>query len=466
MFSAAVNHLVKEFGRDSLIATPSLNTSEEIQLFNLVIKHKKRFFWQSKDRLEPLALPLSAVLRETVGCAPARPISWKSLTRERDLGQYSFQLSTNMKGKLAVELLRDDIANLGGGDTIKCDANFSKLEKLYVSEYELGEALENQVLDLENDIIKKLRKKSHQVLCMISGVIHPVENVTLVRHSNLTEDGKINASVKKEIASIDAEENFDKDDQYKVEIPAMTNLAYHVVELKIRPDGSIGVCLIDEDKGGFDIPDSLPTKDKDKSLFYPPEEVTVIKDKKEVQEAFVECLNFPILLERLVHILHVLYSHEEEKELWDDKFWTFVGDDGFQATHKLLKLIKVNFEYGEPIEACNVNKDMLGTILYYLELVSFMSDEEIGAIKHCASTPHLAPSFLKVFRDTLTGKPIEKNSMVPLLEYEWALDFLHCLGYDLTNVEKTDTVLPPKESFKAVEAAGKMIYGLFILPVQ
>ena len=49
-----------------------------------------------------------------------------------------------------------------------------------------------------------------------------------------------------------------------VEIPAKTNLAYHVVELKIRPDGSIGVCLIDEDKGGFDVPDALPVKEKDK----------------------------------------------------------------------------------------------------------------------------------------------------------------------------------------------------------
>lgn len=466
MFSAAVNHLVKEFGRDTLTPTPSLNKADDIQLFNLVIKHKKHFFWQSKCQLEPLSLPLSAVLKQSVGDTQIPLVAFNSLARKRDLGQYSFQLSTNMKGKLAVELLRDDIADLNSGDTIKCDANFSKLEKLYVSEYELGEALENQYLDLENDIIKKLRKKSHQVLCMVSGVIHPVENVTLVRQSTFTEGGKIKADVKKEIADIDVEENVDKDDNYKVEIPAKTNLAYHVVELKIRPDGSIGVCLIDEDKGGFDIPDSLPVKEKDKSLFYPPEEVASVKDKREVQEAFAECLNFPILMERLVHILHVIHSHEEEKEPWDDRFWRFVGDDGFQATHRFLKLINVNFEYGEAIEACNVDKDMLGCVLYYLELMSFMSDEEINAIKYCAFRPHLVPCFLKVFRDTLTEKPIEKNSMMPLLEYDQALDFLYCLGYDLSNVEKTDTVLPPKESFKAVEAAGKILYGLFILPVQ
>ena len=144
MFSAAVAHIVKEFGRDSLTPTPSLNKADDIQLFNLLIKHKKRFFWQSKCRMEPLSFPLSNVLRQSVGDAPVPPVAWKSLARQRDLGQYSFQLSTNMKGKLAVELMRDDIADLDGDNTIKCDANFSKLEKLYVSEYELGEALENQ----------------------------------------------------------------------------------------------------------------------------------------------------------------------------------------------------------------------------------------------------------------------------------------------------------------------------------
>ncbi|GAB1604744.1 uncharacterized protein LOC115232596 [Argonauta hians] len=461
MFSATISKIVNELGRDSLHPTPSVDDAEKIQLFNVVIKHKKKHFWQPEYRLEPLSSGLECILKSADSkCSD----SLESITRKRDLGDYFFELSTNAKGQLSVEFCKSSV-NFDGDDSSTRSINKAKLEKVYVTEYELEKALHNRTIDFENSIVKELKKKSHEVLCLIIGVIHPVSDVHIVKESTLSEDGKIKANVKKEIADIDAEEQGSKKDSETLDIVANTNVAYNIVELKVHPDGTIGVCMTESDKGGFDVLDAS-TKGSDKTLFYPPEEVAAGQNKKELTDSLVDCIRYPALFEWLVHWLHVIHSHDRENIPWDDKFWRFIGDDGFQAVSRFLKLIQVKVSYGEEFKVECVNQHMLGCALYYLEMMTFLSNDEIAAIIECSTTPHVVSSFLKVFRSSLMKKDIEKDVVVPLYEHDWALKLLYCLGYNLNNLKKDGTVISPEESFKAIEAVGKILYGLFILPLE
>ncbi|XP_029658425.1 uncharacterized protein LOC115232596 [Octopus sinensis] len=461
MFSATISKIVNELGRDTLHATPSIDEAQKIKLYNIVIKHKKKHFWQADYRLEPLASSIETLLKTSDSKSPD---TLQSITRKRELGDYTFQVSTNAKGLLGVELCANGV-DIDGNDTSTRSINTAKLEKVYVTEYELEKALHKRYIDFDNCIVKRMKKKSHEVLCVITGVVYPVSDLKIAKQSTLSEDGKIKTNVKKEIVDIDVEEKGSKKNSETLDIVAKTNLAYNVVELKIHPDGTIGVCMTENDKGGFDVVD-LCSKGSEKTLFYPPEEVAAGKNKKELTDSLVDCIRYSALFEWLVHWLHVIHSHEDEKLPWDDKFWSFIGDDGFNAASRFFKLINVNFKYGEETSVDGLDQHMLGCALYYLELMSFLSNDEIAAITDCSSTRHVVSSFLKVFSCSLMKKDIGKDIVVPLLEYDWALKLLFCLGYDLKNVKKDSTIKSPKESFKAIEAVGKILYGLFILPLE
>lgn len=457
MFSATISKIANELGRDTLHTTPSIDEAQKIQLYNIVIKHKKKHFWQADYRLEPLSCSIETLLKNPES-KPSDTL--QSIVRKRDFGYYTFNVSTDAKGQLGVQLCSNGF-DLDGDDTTTRSTNMAKLEKVYVTDYELEKALHNRCIDFDNCIVKGLKKKSHEVLCAITGVIHPVSDLKIAKQSTLSEDGKIKTNVKKEILDVDVEEKGSKKNSETLNIVAQTNVAYNIVELKIHPDGTIGVCMTENDKGGFDVVDSS-TKGSEKTLFYPPEEVAEGKNKTELTDSLVDCIRNSALFEWLVHWLHVIHSHEDEKVPWDDKFWGYIGDDGFKAASRFFKLLNVNFKYGEETNVEGIDHHMLGCALYYLEMMSFLSNDEIAAITHCFSTRHIVSTFLKVFRCSIMKKDISKDVVVPLLEYEWALKLLFCLGY----VKKDSTFISPNESLKAIEAVGKILYGLFILPLE
>ncbi|XP_070585164.1 gasdermin-E [Erythrolamprus reginae] len=247
MFAKATKTFVKEVdsGGD-LISVSSLNNLDKIQFLNLVTKKKKTWCWQNpKYHLSSVSLNdlLSEDMRE-----PIKPV-----IAESDFVKYEGKFEDCIRGSIDTSLGRINLGT-GGSDVVESLSSFGNLKKQEVNLHKLMKDVKGRSINLQTSLLEQMLERKNDVLCILIQKILTTQKCLISEHVQKEEKlaGMVGISTKIIKVSVNENGNMIKNSNVVLEIPALTTIAYGVIELYIKRDGQFELCLLHDQQGGFE----------------------------------------------------------------------------------------------------------------------------------------------------------------------------------------------------------------------
>ncbi|XP_028926176.1 gasdermin-E [Ornithorhynchus anatinus] len=245
MFAKATRNFLREIdsGGD-LISVSSLNDSDKLQLLSLVSKKKKQWCWQ-KPRYQFLAITLNDVLE---GKHSLKPVVLDSDFVKYE-GTFEDQVSGNVETSLGKVTLR-----AGGKGHVESKFSFGALKKQEVDLQQLIKHAVGRTINLKNSLLQQVLEGKNEVLCILTKKIVMMQSCLMSEHIQIEEKcgGAMGFKTKIVRVSVNEDGNLMRDSSVVLEIPALTAIAFSVIELYVKQDGQFEFCLLQEKQGGFE----------------------------------------------------------------------------------------------------------------------------------------------------------------------------------------------------------------------
>ncbi|KAG7242105.1 hypothetical protein INR49_024151 [Caranx melampygus] len=233
MFATATKNFVEEVDRGGLLI-PVSSLNDTIDILTVVVVKRRRFgFWQ-RSKYFPTDFHLSDLLE---GDTPITPEN-----RESDFIKFNGTYGDRIQGSLDASFVHTNV-NLEGKDTSKLQSAFGSLKKEEVNVKKLLKDSKGRVLDMSHCLIQQTKEKSRRVFGIVKERIWtttPCSVIEEVQQAGFTE----------------REWSLTLDSNVTMEIPINTTLAYSLIELEIKHNGSFELCLMSDTAGGFEVDSS------------------------------------------------------------------------------------------------------------------------------------------------------------------------------------------------------------------
>lgn len=244
MFAAASYQFTKSVGKNTLHPVPSIDETDNVKPFQLVIKSKKRkFVIFEKAVFRPTEFQLTDVMIDNE--------AFKTKAVECPLmSEYNRTTKLSLKGKFGAEISKEILdAELEATDTISLAIKFGRVMKWEVNEPELLTELSAKNINMDHPYIRQIRQDSRKSLCLITGVTVLPDGGTIHRVSELDTDASLKASfVKGAAASTGSTYSKDRD----IGLAPNTPIAFNIHELNVdKKTGAMQLVLAKGSHGGF-----------------------------------------------------------------------------------------------------------------------------------------------------------------------------------------------------------------------
>ncbi|XP_045575169.1 gasdermin-E isoform X2 [Salmo salar] len=243
MFAKATKAFVKDTDHEGrLIPVSSLNDTDKLNLRSLIVKTKHRCFWQEPKYQSP-GFTLGDVLRPgEPGNTPLSPT-----VKESDFVDYSGifgdKKEMNTDGNIEAKLADFNITVRGKWST-KQKLSLGSLNKEKVDVKELHNYSKDRVLDMSHPVIKQTRANPRAVLGVLTERI--MTSLPCPVTNNVQKRGNVGAN-----ASMKQSGSTQTESDVSLGIPANTVMAYSLIELYVKCNGTFELCLI-RNNGGFE----------------------------------------------------------------------------------------------------------------------------------------------------------------------------------------------------------------------
>ncbi|XP_013387688.1 pejvakin-like [Lingula anatina] len=450
MFEAAVTKFVKSVGQGSLLPVPSLDEAEKCRPLAVVIKKKRRWFWQC-SKCEPTPFFLHELLTDET------TLGLKSETR--DLVTYNRTSRFSAKGSIGAKLKVLFDVELSGSDTVLVEAKFGDVTKEEVDVPTLLDVLSHRNLQLDHEFIKQVQENPRKVLCVITGTAVTTKDCTI--HSHIDWDLKDKLSVDK-LKAVDAStsEDVSSDGDKIFSLPANTPLAYNVTELRVSSTGKLELMVEEGTKGGFDTVDSSAYEDMgiDKEAEHQLQGICGMSDesRKTFVGAVLDICDTPVTIDPLLVLIkqaHKAASANTEKVITVDKLRNTVGQS--DAVVSLLK--QIGFTFRDDDVVYPKASPLLDATRVLFEALIELDGEEILDFRECNS--NLAKPLLHVLNQALHGRDVPLDDIKALYtDRNPAQSFLNEMDF---HIKGLDTLNPPAGQSNKMEAAYIAVLALW-----
>ncbi|XP_061572665.1 gasdermin Eb [Cololabis saira] len=244
MFAVATKNFVEEVDYGGfLIPVSSLN--DTIGNLTVVVKQKRFWFWQ-KPKYHPTDFNLSDLL---TGDQPIKPV-----VMESDFIKYSGTFGDHIKGGVDASFASSNIS-LQGNDSSKLQSSFGSLKKEEVDVQKLLKDCKGRVLDMSHCLIQQTKEKRKQLFGIVKECIVTTQPCSVIEE--VQQGGQCGGSLgpfglRIHKVSLKETASLNQDSNVTMEIPTHTTLAYGLLELEVKQDGTFTLCLMSGTKGGFD----------------------------------------------------------------------------------------------------------------------------------------------------------------------------------------------------------------------
>ncbi|XP_054757324.2 pejvakin-like [Lytechinus pictus] len=240
-------HSVSSRALSNLIPSPSLSDADNCHPYHIVVKKKKRFFW-NKDRLYPTPFTLSDIVDVDEADGTFDEVD----PTKKDLVNFERLLTIEAKGKLEASLAREVAGfELDTNRHIEVSVDFGQVAEKSIDVPELVNLVRGRKVNLKNDFIKEVMSTKRNTLCLVVMTLstEAESKLTVDIQSSGSADGNITPGSMNSIVNL--ETSLSNERKRSIEIPSNTPLAFRMLEILVKADGSIQLMQLPDSEGGF-----------------------------------------------------------------------------------------------------------------------------------------------------------------------------------------------------------------------
>ncbi|OCT75781.1 hypothetical protein XELAEV_18030968mg [Xenopus laevis] len=247
MFAKATKNFLKDIDAGGgLIPVFSLNDSDKAQLLCVVAKTRRFWRWQKpKYHFSSCFCTLSDLMTDERAIKP--------VVVESEFVTYEGTFGDTIKGNIGAEVGALQM-NTSGCGFVENQSSFGTLRKQEVDMQHVMKDVQDRRINLHHPFIQQLQENRNDVLCILKEKIVTTQKCIITEHTQTEETfkGKVGMKAKTIKVSVSENGNYKKDENTVLEIPPPAAIAYGVVELYIKHNGTFDFCLLSEKKGGFE----------------------------------------------------------------------------------------------------------------------------------------------------------------------------------------------------------------------
>ncbi|KAG7242002.1 hypothetical protein INR49_024630, partial [Caranx melampygus] len=178
--------------------------------------------------------------------------------RESDFIKFNGTYGDRIQGSLDASFVHTNV-NLEGKDTSKLQSAFGSLKKEEVNVKKLLKDSKGRVLDMSHCLIQQTKEKSRRVFGIVKERIWTTTPCSVIEEvQQAGQCGGQFSICSPTTSKVSLKENgsLTLDSNVTMEIPINTTLAYSLIELEIKHNGSFELCLMSDTAGGFEVDSS------------------------------------------------------------------------------------------------------------------------------------------------------------------------------------------------------------------
>ncbi|XP_036309606.1 gasdermin-E [Pipistrellus kuhlii] len=245
MFAKATKNFLREVddGGD-LIPVLNLNDSDKLHLLSLVTKKNRFWCWQ-RPKYQSLSVALGDVFTEEQRLSP--------VVVESDFVKYEGKFANHVSGAIETALGKLKL-NVGGKGLVESESSFGSVKKQEVDLQQLLGQAEGRRMNLKSPLLQQVLERRSEVLCVLTQRILTTEKCVISEHVQVEEKCGGTVGIQTKTVQVSAKEDGSvvKDSSVVLEIPALTTIAYGVIELYVKLDGQFEFCLLEGTCSGFE----------------------------------------------------------------------------------------------------------------------------------------------------------------------------------------------------------------------
>lgn len=254
MFEIATKKFVRHIDPSGvLIPASSLNDSKNLQLLAVVLKSKKRWFWQ-RIKYRPTEFTLNNLLKE-------KKTQLKPEYKKEEFVKY-METNRNVLGG-SVDVSGPDVTlNLNGRSISNLYLRLGRLQKEYLDIPKLLNDTRGRKLDLKHSLIKQSKNKN-KTFAILKERIFTTCNCKIIWNEEEKSGCQTVFTVFWNKMSIEGSGKQHHGSETKLDIPPDTVLAYSVMEISIDAEGCFELCLFPRGLGTdetSEIPSPVPSE--------------------------------------------------------------------------------------------------------------------------------------------------------------------------------------------------------------
>ncbi|XP_040899958.1 gasdermin Eb isoform X2 [Toxotes jaculatrix] len=245
MFATATRNFVAEVDHGGLLI-PVSSLNDTITLLTVVVKRKRFWLWQ-KPKYLTTDFNLNDILK---GDTPIQPD-----TKETDFIKYNGTYGDNIQGSMNANFVHSNVS-LEAKDSSKLQSSFGGLKKEEVNVQKLLQDSKGRVLDMSHCLIQQAKEKHRRVFGIVKERIvttNPCSVIEEVQQGGQCGGRLSLCGPKNPKVSLKENGSLSTDSNVTVEIPTHTTIAYGLIELEVKHDGSYKLCLMSDTMGGFEV---------------------------------------------------------------------------------------------------------------------------------------------------------------------------------------------------------------------
>ncbi|KAH3748363.1 hypothetical protein DPMN_182807, partial [Dreissena polymorpha] len=458
MFTAACQQFVKSIGKTTLHATPSLDEKDNVKMFQVVLKSKRRrfIFWE-KSVFRPSEFQLTDMMVDR------KPLNVKMTTTDL-VQEFNRTSKLSLKGKIGAEICKEIIdVELDANDTITLDIKFGSVKKQELGEQDMIDELSDRHINMEHPYVRQIRKDKRNSLCLISGVALLPDGGTIHRVTDEDLEAIAKAAPLKANGSAGVEYVKDRD----IRLAKDTAVAYNVQELDIDTNtGAIQLVLTGgKTGGGFRACvgyDEVDAGTGDVSVDFQLDHAREVfayfldldpKTRSEVNKNLLKLMEYPRDVDVIADLLNNIEAGQEVNNSVSDlakrvvsprEVWQYVLEQaGFSVDDDSLVIPKSKERvsmFGEFFDAATVVEESL------LKLLTSLSASN-------------AENMLLVLKSGIQRAPVTvKNIVAEVLSDKTSHKMLEHLKYHL---DELGVIAPPAEMPFCIDALYWIVFALY-----
>ncbi|KAI1902490.1 hypothetical protein AGOR_G00045300 [Albula goreensis] len=402
MFARATSNLVHQIDPDgSLIPVTRLNNSHKLVPLALVLKRRRRWFWQT-PKYRPSDFTLNDLL---LGDTPLCPAVVESDFLKYE-GSYEHSMSAKLEGGVGpVDL------NLEGRGVSKLQSSFGRLKKQEVDVPKLLQASKGRLLNLDHGLVKLAGLRPRVGLAVLKERIVSTQPCSISQQvQGLGGCGAMLALIGPSNVQVSVQENgnIQSDSNVSMEIPEHTVLAYSVIELEVKHNGQYELCL-----GGFEVDGLVRSNTAEEQPVPGGEPISILHKDLEVLMVHFQCLaDLPVLtrsalLQQLKEVLSdrtVLSILEDLLEGMCDEDTASLGELE-QLSGPQRQMVRALLDMLQDQSGAFTSTPLLMAMHLLLSAAEEMSDAGLSQLYACCY-PHV----LKSLQDLVNGVMVNGES--------------------------------------------------------